>query len=130
LRITILSASSGKDRCSAFASSILWRAHSDIALFIHRQDHRHCLRVDRLHDGVGLRGQEAIDEVRSGDCPRTLECRVVGVFPAAPLGAGVKLGVKRWSGCQEGRRSRSTAGAGGYKRWSGKPETSAASDAS
>jgi len=44
-----------------------WRAHPDVALFLGRQDHRHCLGMDRLDDRVWQRRQEAIDEVRAGD---------------------------------------------------------------
>ena len=42
------------------------RAHPNVALFIGRQDHRHCLRVDRLDYRVGRGRQEPIDQMRPG----------------------------------------------------------------
>jgi hypothetical protein len=38
-----------------------------MVLPICRQDHRHCLCVDRLHHGISLGGQEAIDLMRPRD---------------------------------------------------------------
>jgi hypothetical protein len=46
---------------------IPWRAHPDVSFFVGRQDHRHRLRVDRLHHRVRRGGQEAVDEMRAGD---------------------------------------------------------------
>ena len=62
-RMTILRASSGSGRCSALASSPR-RAHPHVALLIGRQDHRHCLGMDRLDDDVRCRRQKAVDLMR------------------------------------------------------------------
>ena len=39
------------------------RAHPNVALLVRRQDHRHRLRMDRLHDRIRLGRQEAIQEI-------------------------------------------------------------------
>jgi CheY-like chemotaxis protein len=44
-----------------------WWSHPYIALLLRRRDHWHRLRMDWLHDRVGLGGQEAVDEMRSRD---------------------------------------------------------------
>jgi len=54
------------------------RAHPYIPLFVGGQDHRHCLRVDRLNDGVRRGRQEAINKERSGGS--ALESGVVRVM--------------------------------------------------
>jgi hypothetical protein len=59
-----VSASSGRGRCNAFASS--HGAHPDVALLVGGQDHRQRLRIDRRDDGIRLGRQEAVDEVRAG----------------------------------------------------------------
>jgi hypothetical protein len=65
LRATIFNASSGNGRCSAFASSR--GAYPDVTLLFRREDHRHCLRIDRLDHCVRCGRQEAIDEMRPRD---------------------------------------------------------------
>jgi hypothetical protein len=40
---------------------IPWRSHPHVPLFIGRQDHRHGLGMDRLHDGARRCGQEAVE---------------------------------------------------------------------
>jgi len=42
-------------------------AHPDVVLLGSRQDHRHCLGMDRLDDGVRRGRQEAVDEMRPRD---------------------------------------------------------------
>jgi hypothetical protein len=43
---------------------IPWRTHPDVALLVGRQDHRHCLGMDRLDDDVRCRGQKSVNEMR------------------------------------------------------------------
>jgi hypothetical protein len=59
-------ASSGNGRCNALCL-IPRRVHPHVAFFRRRQDHWHCLWVDRLNDRVRRRGQEAVDQVRAGE---------------------------------------------------------------
>ena len=63
---TILSASSGKGRCSAFGL-VPWRAHPNVALLLRGQDHRHRLRMDWLDHGIRRRRKKTVDEMRSGN---------------------------------------------------------------
>jgi hypothetical protein len=53
-------------RCSAFASSHGARIHTSHAFCI-CENHGHCPGMDRFNDRVGFRGQEAVDQVRTGD---------------------------------------------------------------
>lgn len=41
------------------------RSHPNVALLVRCEDHRHRLRLDWLHDHVGLRGKEAVHLMRS-----------------------------------------------------------------
>src|SRR5215469_11506319 len=44
-----------------------WRAHPNVALLIGRQDHRHRLRMDRLHHRICICREEAVDLMRPRD---------------------------------------------------------------
>jgi hypothetical protein len=65
------------------------RAHPDVAFFRRRQDHWHCLWVDRFNDRVRSRGQEAIDQMRAGDRLR------LGATVAFELGPEATKGEQR-----------------------------------
>lgn len=62
-RMTILSASSGNGRCSAFGL-VPWRSHPNVALFVGEQDHRHRLGMDRLDQRVGRCREKPVDLMR------------------------------------------------------------------
>jgi len=67
-RMTTLRASAGSGRCSTFASSHGARIQTSRSSSVARiTDHGHCLGMDRLHHGVRLGRQEAVDLMRSGD---------------------------------------------------------------
>ena len=59
-RATIRSASSGEDRCSVFASSH-GAARPGVAFLFGREDHRHCLLMDRFNDRVSRRQDRSRD---------------------------------------------------------------------
>ena len=62
----MLGALSRNGRCSAFASSHGARIHTSHSFCI-CENHGHCPGMDRFNDRVGFRGQEAVDQVRTGD---------------------------------------------------------------
>jgi hypothetical protein len=52
-----------------------------------RQDHWHCLRVDRLDYGVRCRGQETIDLMRSGNWLGLSSAVALELGPCPPVRA-------------------------------------------